>query len=57
MSSKPRKDVERSVEAHIYMTPAQKRRLEQSAARDHRSINGQILYYVERALQQEREAS
>ena len=53
MTSPPRKDAKRSVETHIYMTPIMKRHLEQLAAQSHRSVNGQILFYIQRGIEQD----
>lgn len=50
MTSKPTKDSSRSQEAHIYMTPAMKKDLARLARQSHRSVNGQILHYVQRGL-------
>lgn len=52
----PKKQPERSVEAHIYMTPKMKKRLEKLATKAMRSMNGQILYYLDRGLGQDEEA-
>jgi hypothetical protein len=53
MSQPPKKQPKRSVETHIYMTPALKRQLEQAAERGCRSVNGQILHYVQRGIEQD----
>lgn len=49
MTSKP-KDKSRSREAHIYMTEAMHAKLAKRAQIECRSVNGQILHYVMRCL-------
>lgn len=46
----PKKTPERSVESHIYMTPQTKALLERFAQKSCRSVNGQILYYIQEGL-------
>ena len=53
MPNAPKKQPKRSVETHIYMTPALKRQLEHSAERDCRSVNGQILHYVQAGIERD----
>ena len=53
MTRPPKKQPERNVEAHVYMTPAMKTQIERAAAKACRSVNGQILYYVQLGLSQE----
>lgn len=54
MPQPPKKDPKRSVETHVYMTPALKKDLEKFAAVHCRSVNGQILHYVQRGVSQDR---
>lgn len=56
MSQPPKKQPERSVETHVYMTPAVKRQLEKAALNDCRSVNGQILHYIQRGIVQDQAA-
>lgn len=56
MTQPPKKDHKRSVEAHIYMTPALKKQLERMAERSCRSVNGQMLYYLQRGIEQDEAA-
>lgn len=53
MTQAPKKQPNRTIEAHIYMTPTMKAQLERAAAKACRSVNGQILYYVQAGLAQE----
>ena len=53
MSQPPKKQPERSVETHVYMTPAIKKQLERVAKKQHRSVTGQIMYYVQRGISQD----
>lgn len=53
MTSKPRRDKARTEEAHVYMTKAEKTALQKAADRDSRSVNGQILHYIRRGLEQD----
>jgi hypothetical protein len=53
MSDTRDKTPERPVETHIYMTLAMKRLVKKAAAKAHRSVNGQIMYYVERGVEQD----
>ena len=50
MTQPPKRQPERSVEAHIYITPALKKRLKKYAELNHRSVNGQILHYVQSGI-------
>lgn len=50
MSQLPKKQPERNVEAHIYMTPSDKALLEKYAQKACRSVNGQILYYIQHGI-------
>ena len=52
MGQPPRKK-ERAAQLHIYMPPALKVRLQKAADRDHRSLNMQMLYYIERGVDQD----
>lgn len=40
----------KSVETHVYMTPAMKAKIRRVAKRNCRSVTGQIQHYLERAL-------
>lgn len=53
MTQQPKKQPKRSAQTHIYMTPAMKRQLERFAEKDCRSVNGQILHYVQRGIEQD----
>jgi hypothetical protein len=53
MTQAPKKQPERSAETHIYMTPALKKQLQRAAEKACRSVNGQILHYVQRGIEQD----
>jgi len=41
----------KSVETHVYMTPEIKKRLEHFAKLNHRSVNGQIMHYIQSGVE------
>lgn len=53
MSQAAKKTTKRSVQTHIYMTQALKRTLEQVAEKACRSVNSQILHYVQRGIEED----
>jgi hypothetical protein len=53
MTSKPRKDDRRTREAHIYMTEGEYNSLQKISKQECRSVNGQILVYIKRGLEQD----
>lgn len=53
MTSKPRRDRSRTAEVHIYLTEKDKAALQKQADKDARSVNGQVLHYIRRGLEQE----
>ena len=56
MPNAPKRQPKRSVETHVYMTPALKKQLENAAENACRSVNGQILHYVQRGIEQDAQA-
>ncbi len=47
------KSPDKSVETHVYMPLAMKRLLKKAASQAHRSVNGQILHYVQRGIEED----
>ncbi len=54
MTSKPKRE-NRTEEAHVYMTKAEKNALQRQADKDARSVNGLILHYIRRGLAEDAE--
>ncbi len=54
MTSKPRKQPDRIKQTHIYLAEEDYSALKQRADKEARSVNGQVLYYIRRGLEQDR---
>jgi hypothetical protein len=50
MKSRSKKTAAKTVEIHVYLTPELKSRIEEWADKCHRSVNGQVLHYIERGM-------
>jgi hypothetical protein len=51
MTSKPRRQKDRTEETHVYMTKDEKKALQVQAFKESRSVNGQILHYIRSGLE------
>ncbi len=53
MMQPPKGDPSRTHEAHIYMTEKEYTSLKRRAKAECRSINGQVMFYIQRGLNQD----
>lgn len=53
---RPPKNPEPKIQAHIFMTAAIKAQIERNAQKACRSVNGQIVFYIQQGVEQDRAA-